>query len=167
MRKSIKRALSLILAAAILSCSGMFAFALGNSETGYKDLPPFRVNVTYSTQTYSLQVSKSPATVNKTHLYVNAGNDLPKQLASNDNRKMDVDLWEDAPAGDDHVSIYQGSYTGRKLTKFNWIRFETTGNLEFDNTLELYFTFKVGKVSGDDTSATVGSGHIQYNIWVN
>ena len=80
---------------------------------------------------------------------------------------MDVDLWEDDPAGDDHVSIYQGSYTGRKLTKFNWIRFETTGNLEFDNTLELYFTFKVGKVSGDDTSATVGSGHIQYNIWVN
>lgn len=79
---------------------------------------------------------------------------------------MDVDLYEADPLGDDHVSIYQGSYTGRRLTKFDWIRFETTGNIEFDSTLELYFEFKVRAVSGDDTSTTVGSGHVKYNIWV-
>ncbi len=158
--------MSLILAVSIIACSGKCAFAYGNDESGNKDLPAFKVNITYKTPTYSLQVSKTPATANKTHLYVYTGSDLPKQLANNNNRKMDVDLYEDDPAGDDHVSIYQGSYTGRRLTKFDWIRFETTGNLEFDSTLELYFEFKVGKVSGDDTSTTVGSGHVQYNIWV-
>lgn len=166
MKKTAKKALSLVLALSILACSGLYAFALGNSETGNKDLPAFRVNLTYRTPTYSLQVSKSPETVNKTHLYVYTGSDLPKQLASNNNRKMDVDLWEQDPVGDDHVSIYQGSYTGRRLTKFDWIRFETTGDIELDNTLELYFKFKVGKMSGDNTSTTVGSGHVKYNIWV-
>lgn len=166
MKKTIKRALSLILALSIMACSGLYAFALGNSETGKKDLPAFKVSVTYKTPTYSLQVSKAPYTVNKTHLYVYTGNDLPSQLKSSDSRKMDVDLYEADPIGDDHVSIYQGSYAGRKLTKFDWIRFETTGNIEFDSTLELYFKFSVRTIQGDDTSATAGSGHVKYNIWV-
>lgn len=156
----------MLLAVSIIACSGMCAFALGNSETGKKDLPAFKLSATYKTPTYSLQVSKTPATVNMTHLYVYTGNDLPKQLVSNNSRKMDVDLYEDDPVNDDHLSIYQGSYTGRSLTKFDWIRFETTGNLEFDNTLEPYFKFSVRTIPGDDTSTTVGSGHVKYNIWV-
>lgn len=158
--------MSLILAVSIIACSGMCAFAYGNSETKNISLPGFTVGQTTSTATYRLQTSKSPATVNMTHLYVYTGDVLGSDFTSDDNRKMNVDLYEDDVIGDEHISIYQGSYTGKKLTKFVWIRFESSGNIETDNEVELYFDFVVGKRSGDASNATQGTGHVKFNIWV-
>lgn len=166
MKKTIRRVLSLLLAVSIIACSGMCAFAYGNSETKNISLPGFTVGKTTSTATYRLQTSKSPATVNMTHLYVYTGDALGRDFTSDDNRKMNVDLYEDDVVGDEHISIYQGSYTGKKVTKFDWIRFESSGNIETDNEVELYFDFVVGKRSGDANNATQGSGHVQFNIWV-
>ena len=46
-----------------------------------------------------------------THLYVYTGDALGRDFTSDDNRKMNVDLYEDDVVGDEHISIYQGSYT--------------------------------------------------------
>lgn len=159
-----------IISVAFASVVPVYAQKDYSSSTGWKNAPALTPGVRVNTVTYNL-TSESHTSVNAdlVAVYYDNYNSLSDNFASDSNRILWIDLYEDdvEPNADDLVKTYKGTFKGRRLDTIVLYEVVEQGNIDSagDPDVELYLSILLNKVSGDKSLPT-STPLFEYNMSV-
>lgn len=165
MKKISKKIFGIVMAISLVTVCCITASATGS---GYIKAPASTVDKFTNSNAYACYSESKTAPLSTTYTYFDEYKSLSTDFKSNNNRIVEIQLWEDDFVGNDHLKTYKGKFEGRtlyeiNLTKTNWTDKYIEG--EGDNAAELFIKYKVDSVDGDDTKS-VSSGLFKFNVGI-
>lgn len=162
----IRKILAVCVSLVVVALMPLAVFA---GTSGKQMLPSFTAGSWKETSAYSVKASsKDKLTYGNTTVAFGDYSSLTGSFASNNNRAMIVQVWDDDgwASGDDLVVTYTSNFSGRKLSG-TWTRAvngsTSTKIDDNDDTGEMYLKYQMTKLGGDRGSI-VGDGFFSFNI---
>lgn len=165
MKKLTKRLFALLMVVSLVCVCAITASASGS---GYVNAPKSNTGSYKSSTAYACYAASENAPLANTYTYFKDYSSLSSDFASNNDRRVTIQLWEDDVFSNDLLKTYTGKFSGRtlseiNLTKTNW----TDTNVEpaGDHCAELFIKYKVDAVNSDKISE-VAAGLFKFSVGI-